>query len=88
MRGRKPHIPLSGRLSAGPSGAEGAAVGLALGEGLFVFHLDVGGAAAAVGGVVLAGRYITAHAGIGVSGLEFHGIPSFLLKIALVVCNT
>ena len=57
---------------AGASGTEGAAVGLALGDGLLVFDLDVLGAAAAVHRVVLAGGDVAAHAGIGFLGREFH----------------
>ena len=49
--------------SAGASGAEGGAVGLALGAGLLVLHADAAGAAFAVDGVVLAVGDVTAHAG-------------------------
>ena len=49
--------------SAGASGTEGGAVGLAFGAGLLVLHADAICAALAVEGVVLAVGYVTAHAG-------------------------
>ena len=46
------------------SGAEGGAVGFALCAGVFVLNADLGGVAAAVYGVVLAGGDFTADAGV------------------------
>ena len=55
----------AGERSAGASGTEGGAVGLAFGAGLLVLDADLCGAALAVHGVVLAVRHVAAHAGIG-----------------------
>ena len=53
---------------AGAAGAESGAVGLALGDGPLILNADVGGAAAAVDGVVLAAGDVAADAGIGLAG--------------------
>lgn len=50
-------------MSAASSGAERGAVSLALGVCFFVLYADAGSAAAAVDGIVLAGRDIAADTG-------------------------
>ena len=61
---------------AGASGAEGGAVGLALGNSLVVLNADFGCATVAVYGVVLAVGYIAANAGIGFMLVIFHDSSS------------
>lgn len=59
-------------LIAAASGAEGGAVGLALGGCLFVFHFNAGCGALSVTGVVLAVGDIAADAGyLAVPGFHF-----------------
>ena len=62
--------------SAGASGAEGGAIGLALGNGLVVLNADFCGAAVAVDSVVLAVGNIAAYAGIVFVLVIFHDSSS------------
>ena len=55
--------PLVSFPSAAAALAEGRAVGLALGGGVLVFHLDVAGRAFAVDGVVFAVGHVAVDAG-------------------------
>ena len=70
--------------SAGASGAEGGAVGLALGAGLLVLYADAGSAALAVDGVLLAVADVTAHAGDDVAAiLLVHAYTSALYYLII-----
>ena len=72
-------------LVACPTGAEGRAVGLALGAGSLVLNADPAGIASAVDGVVFAVGYIAAHTGVAVRALFIAHVHSPLHLVSKIV---
>ena len=74
--------------SAGPTGAEGGAVGLALGVGPFVLHIDFGCAALVVDSVILAVGHIAGNAGVDLAAFLFsHRKASIHLLFSVSICG-